>query len=275
MDHVARYNENLIFPLLTNGMLLDERRIRELCRRNVPTVAISLDGCRKEKVEAFKTGVDFDRVIANIRRLKDVAGRKIRIQTVFIATKDTIDDLLEYVDFCASLGVDEVLVNGFMAFLPGFADDCLYSREGNDEVLGLFHEASRRAGELNLTIGFPSLTVRPTGCGLSSYMCIDETGNVCPCIHLARETPFEFLGESRTTERIVLGDVLEEDPVAIWKKKRYKALRKTLKEGGVPEPCRPCPDAYGVICPTGDPEPRKQEAGGSSRSRRARRSPDR
>ena len=71
MDYVSRYNKNIEYPLLSNGMLLTEKNIKELLKRNISTISISLDGYKKETVESFKTNTDFDRVVTNIKQLKN------------------------------------------------------------------------------------------------------------------------------------------------------------------------------------------------------------
>ena len=121
MDYVSKYNKNIDLGILSNGMLLNERNINELMRRNVSSIAISLDGYKKETVEAFKTNVNFDRLISNIRLLAKICKNRIEVNAVFVATRANIDELVEYVGFCKSLGIDRILVNGFQSFFHDFS----------------------------------------------------------------------------------------------------------------------------------------------------------
>lgn len=248
MDYVSQHNKHIKFPILSNGMLLNEENIRSLYSRNVPSITISLDGCRKETVESFKTGADFSRIINNIRLLKEIAGEKIKIYTVFIATRNNIDELLDYVDFCNDLGVNTIYINGFLSFLPELSNLYLYSKRGNPTVFNLFQLAHKKAKNKGIFIKFPSLTAKPRGCDLSSYMCINEKGDVSPCILLARKTPFELFSKTGTSSPVIYGNVLTEEPILIWNKKEYLDFRNKLRKSIIPEECVLCADAYSVIC---------------------------
>ena len=49
-----------------------EKNILKLKERGNIDLGVSLDGCKKESVESFKTGVNFDRVIRNMKLLKRI-----------------------------------------------------------------------------------------------------------------------------------------------------------------------------------------------------------
>jgi len=248
MDYVSAHNRRISYPLLSNGMLLNEKNIRQLCRRHVPYVEVSLDGCRKETVESFKTGADFNTIVRNIRLLKRVAGKKVAIYTVFVATTRNIGELVEYVHFCGDLGIDKIYINGFLCYKPGLSKLSLYSRKGNEGTRTIFlkaHEAARKAG---IGIAFPSLTTKSQGCSLTSFLYIDEKGNVSPCMHLSRPTQLSLFSKTRMTHPVVYGNILRDDPVSLWFDNRYMTFRDTLKSSRVPRECVFCADAYGVIC---------------------------
>ena len=248
MDAVALYNKDIEFPLLSNGMLLTETNIRNLMGRNVPSISISLDGCKKETVESFKTNTDFDRVVGNIRLLRKLGHAGIEIRVVFVATNHNIHELVEYVDFCAALGVDRILVNGFQSFLPENAHRYLYSEQGNPGAQEIFQRAYERAKRRNIGIEFPSLIARPAGCGSFSTMTINESGDVSPCILLARKTPFELFQRSATSTTVIWGNVFRDDPRSVWTSREAVQFRAMLKKRVIPAACTLCPDAYGVIC---------------------------
>lgn len=248
MDYVSAYNKTIEYPLLSNGMLLTEKNISELLKRNVPSVTISLDGLKKEKVEAFKTNTNYDRVVSNIRLLTALCKNKIEVHVVFVATTLNINELVEYVDFVNDLGVDRILVNGFMSFLPEFSHLYLYTKQGNKEVQNVFQLANVNARRKKLYIEFPSLTAKPSGCNLHSNMNIDEKGNISPCILLARETPFTLFSKTATVQPVIWGNVFADDPLSIWKGEKSVRFRSMLKNKAVPNECFLCADAYGVIC---------------------------
>jgi len=248
MDYVFQYNKNIDLGILSNGMLLNERNINELMKRNVSSITISLDSYKKETVEAFKTNVNFDRLISNIRLLTKLCKNKIEVNVVFVATKANICELAEYVSFCKSLNIDRVLVNGLQSFSPEFSHLYLYSKQGNPEVQEIFQRAYDRAKNNDIDIEFPSLVAKPSSCGLHSTMTIDGKGNVAPCICLARKTPFELFSETKVLGPVVWGNVFDEDPLLIWRSKNSVQFRTKSKNKEVPGECSLCVDAYGVGC---------------------------
>jgi len=248
MDYVSKYNKNIDLGILSNGMLLNETIINELMKRNVSSIAISLDGYKKETVEAFKTNVNFDRLISNIRLLTKICKNKIEVNVVFVATKANIGELLEYVYFCKSLDIDRILVNGLQCFFPDYSHLCLYSKQGNPEVQKIFQRAYDIARNNDINIEFSSLIAKPSVCGMYSTVTIDDKGNIAPCICLARKTPFELFSEAKVLGPVVWGNVFDEDPLLIWRSKNSVQFRTKLKNKEVPDECSLCVDAYGVGC---------------------------
>ena len=247
MDYVSRYNRHISFPILTNGMLLNEDNIANLCSRNVPSVTVSLDGCRKETVESFKTGADFNKIVGNIKSVKRASKRKILLNTIFVATSSNVKELVEYVDFCGDLGVDTIFVNGFLSYKPELSHLSLYSKAGNPEIYGLFLKADERARKRGISVQFPYLKAKKRGCDARSNMYIGENGEVAACMHLARQTPLALFSDTKINPPVIHGNVLKEDPVRIWNKREFSEFRNKHKRGEVPEECSFCGEAYGVI----------------------------
>ncbi len=247
MDYVVSCNKDISFLMLSNAMLLNEENIRRLCRYNIPGIAISLDGSKKEIVESFKSGVDFDKVTHNIRLLKNIVGKRMEVSTTFVATTENIHELEEYIDFCHDLGIDNIIINGFMSFLPEMSHLCLYRYEGNTEALEIFQKAYEKAKKAGIDMLFPNLVPEPRGCGNNTFMFVSEKGDVSPCQFLAYDTPLEFLGNAKTVEPIVFGNVLKDDPLMIWKSDKYLEFREKLRKGVISEDCSCCAEAYGVI----------------------------
>lgn len=247
MDYVCRHNRNISFPILSNGMLLDENNIANLCARNVPSITVSLDGFKKATVESFKTGSDFERIVNNIKLVKKVSKRKISLNTIFVATTFNVKELLEYVDFCGDLGVDTIFVNGFLSYKPESSGLSLYSKNGNPEIYSLFLKAGEKARKKGVSIQFPYLLARRRGCDAYPNMHIGENGDVSACMHLARQTPLVLFSDARINPPVIYGNVFKEDPLDIWRKKEFLEFRKKHQRGDVPEECSFCGEAYGVI----------------------------
>ncbi len=250
IDLVRSCNKNITIEILTNGMLLDEKRIENLLQRKVHYITVSLDGCKKETVETFKTGVDFNRVISNIRKLRQIGGDKILLRTIIVSQKDNINELLEYVDFCANLGVKKITVTGMTLHSSEMSDYCLYSKNGMKDVDALYRKARKKALTLGIDLSFKGTKLEPIGCGssMSSSMYIDINGDIVPCLYLSRKAPFFLLGQFGTTEPVIWGNVLADDPYKIWTSDKCIRFRRILYERKLPRECNLCPLGYNVIC---------------------------
>jgi MoaA/NifB/PqqE/SkfB family radical SAM enzyme len=248
IDLVMKQNKHIIIHINTNGMLLDENRIDSLLKRKIYDFCISLDGCRKETVESFKTGVDFDRVISNIKKLKEKGGSKVCIGTNFVAHKNNISELMDYIDFCKSLGVTSISISGFISYHPEMVDYCLYSESGIKEVDELYRKAKQKAENIGIKLRHQGTKLEPRGCGMSDLMYIDKKGNIVPCVLFSKKTRMVLLDKVGTTEQIIWGNVLEEDPYKIWTSKASVDFRRLLHEKKLPMECALCAIGYKVIC---------------------------
>ena len=249
IDLVMKQNKYISISIGTNGMLLDESRIDNLLKRKIYSFLISLDGCRKETVESFKTGVDFDRVISNMKKLKEKGGDEVTIVANFVAHKNNISELMDYIDFCKSLGVTSIIISGFISYTPEMADYCLYSESGIKEVDEVYSKAMQKAEAIGIELRHQGTKLEPRGCDYASGgMYIDKKGNIVPCSLLSRKTQMFLLDKAGASEQIIWGNVFEEDPYKIWTSKVSVDFRRLLHEKKLPRECALCAMGYKVIC---------------------------
>jgi MoaA/NifB/PqqE/SkfB family radical SAM enzyme len=248
MDYLLTLNPRLKFPLHTNGMLLTDETIRALETRPISECNVSLDGATRPTVEAFKTGVDFDRVVRVIRRLAASRLRPV-LSTVLVLHKHNFHELPDYVDFVHSLGVGTIYVNHLLPFSPEFQDWCLYSRDGNPAVAALFKQTVARVRKNGQTIWLPSLRPQKRGCAQCWALFIDQQGEVFPCDLLSAPTSFTCFGQTKTVTPQSYGNILRDDAVQIYQSPALKAFRKQHQRGGhPPDACTHCIDAYSLLC---------------------------
>ncbi|HEU4634161.1 MAG TPA: radical SAM/SPASM domain-containing protein [Flavisolibacter sp.] len=248
MDHLLTMNPSLQFPLLSNAMLLSDETIAQLEKYPVPEINISLDGMTKEVVENFKTGVDFEAITAALKKLKKSAVRD-RVAVTFVAHQDNIHQLPDYVDFVHALGVKLIYVSNILTFTEKTAHLALYTKQGNVTAQQLFDEAVTRARKNRQTIQLPQLQPSLKGCQAVEAFFVDSNGNVAPCDFLAVSTPFTLFETTQRNPPQIFGNVLFDDPVEIYRSERYQNFRnahRLAKE--LPEACKNCIDAYGLMC---------------------------
>jgi MoaA/NifB/PqqE/SkfB family radical SAM enzyme len=132
--------------------------------------------------------------------------------------------------------------------MSGFS---LYSFSGNPDVEDVLFAAQQKAKEYEMGFSYSTtkLKSRDHFCRLTtSILYIDSDGNIVPCNVLANKTRISFGDQSNVTETIIWGNVLKNDPAAVWNNSGYQWFRQLFHMGILPTNCRLCAMAYGVIC---------------------------
>ena len=138
----------------TNAVFLNDEMIYQLIRAGLDRISISFEGTEKGVYEKYRVGSDYDRVIKNIERLKEIKeelGLKkplVRIQTVLIPEMQGKENT--YAEFW-SPRVDEV------AYLD------MKNEEGNPDHSGIIYNWSCHMLWQRMTIAWD--------------------GTILPCVH--------------------------------------------------------------------------------------------
>ena len=235
----------------SDAISLTATRALRLIESGLDEYRVSMDAATRQIYRTLR-GVDqFDRVVANVRRLVELErerGRSVpRVSLWFTASRANLDELPAFVQLAADLGVDEVYVQRLVFNGLGLAtaENALHGRlhrqeqelldaaEGLAHTLGLALRASGLTTPLvSLTGGAPS--PRPwAGCQRPwtlSY--VTANGNVLPCCispWVARDYP-----------ALILGNALAEPFADIWNGERYRRFRNDFESESPPDPCRGC-----------------------------------
>ncbi|PWU57205.1 pyrroloquinoline quinone biosynthesis protein PqqE, partial [Micromonospora globispora] len=156
----------------SNATLLTRRRAEELVASGVDWLHVSLDGAGAAGYERVRDGADFDRVVANLAGLveaKRAAGSATPwIRVVFVAMRDTIDELPDLVRLLGRIGVDELHVQnlshsfsdadpaGRYAEIREFtADQALWIGADTGRAAAVFGEAAAVARKMGVRLRLP------------------------------------------------------------------------------------------------------------------------
>ena len=247
IDFIFEQNRDVTIDINTNGMLLTDDRISNLVKRKIYNINISLDGCNKETIESFKTGVDFESVVYNIKNLKKRGNAAVCIGTIFVAHKGNIDEVMDYIDFCKILGISVINITGFLPYTLQMADCCLYSEVGIKKIDELFLKAKQKAENLGMRILIRGTKIKPGGCVAAHTMYIDKYANVVPCVSLGRKTPMVLCGRTSMSEQVIWGNILKDEPYKIWTSKASVDFRRLLYDKKLPRECALCAIGQSVI----------------------------
>ena len=228
------------------GLVMDEGIADKLLSGYVDLIAFSLAGTDQES-NSSRAGVDFSRTVENIKFLaerRDRAGSPLRIHLAYILLADQLDALKRLPSLMAELGVDAAVVST-LDYLAQEKDRGLAFRPGEGGKLAqagaLLRKASAEAQalgkKLHWALPAAGASQHPNGCreNVRKTLHIDAEGNVSPCVYL------NVPSQARPEKRRVFGNVMEEDPVGIWKKPEFKAFRQALLAGEPDPACLDCP----------------------------------
>jgi len=129
-----------------------------------------------------------------------------------------------------------------------------WQRRDQTAIHRLFQETRTIADEAGFELFLPPLNAPDTHtCRFieEQSVFISSEGLVAPCHHLWHDTTTYLSGERLNSPARYFGSVLDEDPVNIWNKPQFLALRHDIQNTVFPT-CRscalgPCPDITGNI----------------------------
>lgn len=235
----------------SDAISLTAKRARRLIESGLDEYRVSLDAAARPTYRKLR-GVDqFERVVANVRRLVQLERERSRsaprVSLWFTASRANLDELPAFVHLAADLGVDEVYVQRLVFNGLGLAtaENALHGRLQRQEqdVLDQAQELARGLGlalrASGLTTPLASLkgetpSPRPwSGCQRPwtlSY--VTANGNVLPCCI----SPWV----ARDYQALILGNAFAEPFADIWNGERYRRFRIDFESETPPDPCRGC-----------------------------------
>jgi MoaA/NifB/PqqE/SkfB family radical SAM enzyme len=238
----------------TNGTVLNEKNGRALIAADLDELRVSLDAANRKSYLAIRGKDYFDRILRNVRAFRALQEReghaKPRVSAWLTGLRETIEELPQFVQVAADIGVKEVYLQRLVFFdenAVGHArpDQALYEQLTREEAghvdraaalaksLGLAFHASGGATEPGMSLkrhddGSPwSMCRRPW-----TVMYFTANGRALPCCI----APFS----QRGYEHYTLGDATRESLREIWNGPAYQAFRAALLSDRPPASCANC-----------------------------------
>jgi MoaA/NifB/PqqE/SkfB family radical SAM enzyme len=161
LEIASRYRvPDLWFP--TNLLALTEGTA-EAIARHVTTIAVSIDGTRKETYERIRTGASWERLHAKLRMLRD-AGKSPRLRVIFTWMRSNRAELRELPELAADLGAQELDVRYVAPAIGVDLSSETLAREEPRELHAELAAAARDAVRRGLRLSaWPQFDERPDG----------------------------------------------------------------------------------------------------------------
>ncbi len=225
--------------MTTNGIPLNERRVRMLVENGYKEICISIDGVNKETYESIRIGANFEKLIENIKRLQEIkhelGSPYPRLKFHFAMMKRNVEELPAYVDMAHDLGVEVIRFQHFIIPNEELMDECLwFEQEKANKYLA---EALSKCKEYGIEVDAPPLfdlthksgekkRLRTQQCHWPwKGMLIGHLGEVYPCC--------QWKGP-------VFGNINEQRFEEIWNGEAFRQLRQDWITGKLNKYCRNC-----------------------------------
>jgi len=97
--------------VISNGVLLNSERVKQLLNSNLRQISFSIDSCRPE-VYAKIRGTKLENILSNISKLMEMRNERkshpMLIELNLTVMKENVEELEDYIDFASKLGADKV-----------------------------------------------------------------------------------------------------------------------------------------------------------------------
>jgi len=224
-------NQTLPFSnkiLTTNGTPLS-KTINQKLTEGKYSLQISLHASEKRLHQMLTRIEAFDRIIEQTQNLLSIrkSHQYPSVSLIFIINTLNIENLPEFVEFAAKLGVNSVIANYMTVYTPAQLKlSCFFKQEIANKMFG---EAEKRAARFGLSLSLP-----PKFGGNGSkhircpepwqYLYVENEGSILPCCYAGAHIGYLYRDEFQE----------------VWNGEFYKNLRRSLVEGEGFSWCRYC-----------------------------------
>ena len=224
------------FQVNTNGECLSVARGQRLLNSKMDYLSVSLDAARPETFKRIRRGSPpLNSVLENVAefaRVRQQMGleRSIRLALSFVMMRCNIEELPQFVEIAAELGVDSIQCSHLEAYTKDMVEESLwYHKELFAQVRSAALDVAEKRG-VALNVPLP-IDERVAGFGHTfcstpwNGAVITGSGEVIACCH----------------PKTRIGNLNEQSLEEIWNGQRYQAFRLAVNSDKSPLVCDSCP----------------------------------
>lgn len=243
----------------TNGMLMNEQAAAMLVNAKVPGFTVSISTANPERYEKFYHGGTFDRLVKNLRFLKEEKQRRNsdlpRVMFNAIAMRDTLPDLPGLVELAAELGIGAIELKPLVTYanLDTMHEQRIqFDPDRDGPILAAAHRIAKEKNVILSTALYeatkpscaPTAPVSSAAQSPASAPALPRLAKPCPLVFRTmyirsngQVKPCCFASDE---PHLSLGDVTRQTVHEIWNGDKYRELRRAHREGLVPAACAHC-----------------------------------
>lgn len=230
----------------SNGTFLTDRLLNEILESGLDWLNFSIDGATKETYERLRPGAEFEKVLANIRRVVTALNGRSRPKLAiwFLCNSENLYELPDMVQLVRSLGIDSLNTQGVHYWGHPDWHEKAVKANALDDLAAVLRETRRRANAAGIQFqwqNFPDPAAARTCKWPWKGAYVTSDGFVTPCCENGSDPA-----------RINFGNIFEQRFVEIWNSERYQQFRRELQSSdGRPAICVDCPSYHRTITADG------------------------
>ena len=218
-----------LVKLDSNATLLNQENIKKIIAADPTFISISLDGITKKSYESIRKGANFEKVVENLKNLvkyRNSARSKTQIHLFFVLQKNNVRDLIDFIKFGDSEGVDAL--NGNIAISFGKAENKEKIVIDLEEIAEIRKKLAEIKKKIKVSLNIENIEdylkspedqierMAKKPCYYPWYNpCVTWDGYVVPC-------------DIYCDNEIVFGNAFEEPFMKIWNSKKAQNFRRGL-----------------------------------------------
>lgn len=253
LKFAKKSNPRLHVSILTNGSLLTKDLSEQLIKNNLNDLSVSIDAATKETYRKLRN-FDFEKIKHNIKVLNELKeNNRINTPTLgtnFVATKDNIYELLDFIDLAKELKLSYIRLTNVEPYTQEVQEKIIYGENYTQEIKDIIKKAEEKCRKLGISFSYPEFKKDEFAVCEFMQPIIDWQGNVIPCSQFSYNRDALYYGKKVNHPLIIIGNINEKSFEKIWNSRAYKKFRKDVVKGKGPEFCyKYCLLREKVLCP--------------------------
>lgn len=226
-------SKGILVYTFTNATLVNDNNVHKILNCGLIALNISLDGGTRDTYNAVRVNADFDKVLANIKKITSNKKNKLPLINVWtVGTKENIKEVPNLINICSESGVNSLTIQlkfttWNRAEFKKLAEDV---RLDENEIKDFIDDCYKLAHEKGLNFDFFNRTFTkksPCYWPTTSFYISNERA-IVPCCTIGEPEVLNF------------GNLKDNSIAKIWRSDAYQSFRKIIKEHKLPDYCKNC-----------------------------------